>query len=142
MAIKDIIEYKDTRRFFSEYIDTFTSFLVNIYNHIIDRTKDLKNILTDSDIYEKEQKIFFGYIEDLKRILQIFSYNNVIDDVQIFLDFLKTKKFQDHINIYLKFRQKTENINPEINYLKKLLDNFIHFQVKESLSFKSLFYNR
>jgi hypothetical protein len=142
MAIKDIIEYKDTRRFFSEYIDTFTSFLVNIYNHIIDRTKDLKNILTDSDIYEKEQKIFFGYIEDLKRILQIFSYNNVIDDVQIFLDFLKTKKFQDHINIYLKFRQKTENINPEINYLKKLLDNFIHFQVKESLSFKSFFYNR
>jgi hypothetical protein len=142
MAIKDIIEYKDTRRFFSEYIDTFTSFLVNIYNHIIDRTKDLKNILTDSDIYEKEQKIFFGYIEDLKRILEIFSYNNVIDDVQIFLDFLKTKKFQDHINIYLKFRQKTENINPEINYLKKLLDNFIHFPVKESLSFKSFFYNR
>lgn len=136
ISVRDILHHMDTRKSYFKYIDTFTQVLYNDFNAIIDRTKDLNSILKDPIAYSNESKIFFEYIEDLIRFLRLFINYRVIDKVDVFLDFLKTKKFQDHINIYLDFNKQNTS---EVKELKDLLSTAIRFPVKES--FKA-FFNR
>ena len=139
LIIRDILDHKEDRRSFFKYIDIFLMVLYKDFNYIIDRTKDLANILYDPDSYETEHRIFSEYVQDLTRLIRLFMYHNVLDKVDVFLDFLNTKKFQDHINIYLNF--KHEEKTWESKELKSLLRTVINFPVKESFSFKA-FFNR
>jgi len=126
---------------FYKYIDNFTTELYKEFNNIIDQTKDLKNILKNSNKeYEEETKLFYSYGEDLQILLNLIIKYGSADEVPILMDFFKSKKFQDHINIYLKFAKKF--YNGEDTRLKKLLDKVMGVSIKESLSFKSFFYNR
>ena len=139
-SIRDILEHMDNRKSYFKYIDFFMQVSYKNFNKIINQTKDLKNILKYPDTYVNESKIFFNYIEDLKRLLQLFINYRVIDKVDVFLDFLNTKKFQDHINIYLNFSKwKHKGDASDVKELKDLLSTSIRFPVKES--FKA-FFNR
>jgi len=139
-TIRDILEHMDTRKSYFKYIDFFMQVSYKNFNNIINQTKDLKNILKYPDTYVNESKIFFDYIEDLKRLLQLFINYRVIDKVDVFLDFLNTKKFQDHINLYLNFSKwKHKGDASDVKELKDLLSTAIRFPVKES--FKA-FFNR